>query len=96
MIKHNLSQTREYRLWKNIKTRCYNKNRIEYKNYGGRGITLDPYFLDPINFVNYLINLNGYKQGLELDRIDNDKNYEPGNLKWPNRHEQACNRRNKK
>jgi len=72
--------------------RCTEPARVEYPNYGGRGITVCDRWLD---FDNYIADV-GYPPapGLTLDRIDNDGNYEPGNVRWATWSEQNFNRRN--
>jgi NUMOD3 motif len=80
--------------WYSILHRCLNPNSRAYRNYGGRGITVYDEWLDPWTFFNYLDNELGPRPaGLWLDRIDNDGNYEPGNLRWANPLEQRRNQR---
>ena len=94
---HGLSQTKIYKRWKGIKTRCYNKNRNDYKYYGGRGIVLSDEFHDFNVWYNYVKELPNYlnveKLKLTIDRIDAFKNYERGNLRWATRKEQSLNQR---
>lgn len=71
--------------------RCYNKDCVAYPNYGGRGICVYPAWHDVSVFVADLP--AGYVKGLEIDRIDNDGHYEPGNIKWSTRAENTDNRR---
>lgn len=83
----------EYRIWWNIKQRCYNDNCKEYKNYGGRGIVMyDKWVHNPSSFINYIGSKPSKKYS--LDRIDNNGNYEPGNVRWATRHQQGSNKRN--
>jgi hypothetical protein len=83
-----------WRRWGSIKSRCYNHKSPNYKWYGGRGITLEEYFHDFRNFEKWIIdNLGLPKEGLSLDRIDNDKGYQRGNLRWATGTEQNLNRR---
>lgn len=79
--------------WSSIKTRCYNKNTPCYKNYGGRGIKMCDEWLDFWNFREWAYK-NGYSEGLTLERIDVNGNYEPSNCKWIPMEEQAINKRN--
>ena len=92
-ITHNMSKSRLYRIWIEIKRRCYNKNRNSYKYYGYRGIKVcDEWKNDFINFYNWAIN-NGYKENLTIDRINVNGNYEPSNCKWSTVKEQNNNMR---
>lgn len=82
MKKHNMSKTTIYRRWTSMKARCYNEKLICYDNYGGRGIAVcDEWKNDFVAFYNWAVN-NGFKPELEIDRIDNDGNYEPNNCQW--------------
>ena len=91
---HGLSDHPTYRLWIRIKTRCYNKNYHRYEDWGGRGITMFPPWVgDFTMFHIYVTALPNYQESLSLDRINNDGNYEPGNLRWATPIEQASNRR---
>lgn len=81
--------------WSSIKGRIFNPHVKVYKNYGGRGITMfPPWIHDFVAFHNYVITLPDCgKAGYSLDRIDNNGNYEPGNLRWTTMNVQTRNRR---
>lgn len=65
-----------------MKARCYQESSKYYNNYGGRGIKVcDEWLASFVNFYNWSIN-NGWKEGLQIDRVDNDGNYEPDNCQW--------------
>ena len=89
---HGLSKTPTYAIWNMMMQRCYLPTNHAYHNYGGRGIKVyegwhkfEGFFADmgDIPFV-----------GASLDRIDNNKGYQPGNVRWATKVEQAHNRRN--
>jgi hypothetical protein len=83
-----------YTAWRNMKRRCFNPSDESYHNYGGRGITVCEEWLDWVLFRDYIAaNLGPRPPGLTLDRIDNDGNYEPGNVRWATYTEQNRNRR---
>jgi hypothetical protein len=81
-----------------IVARCCNPRRREYKDYGGRGITLfDEWKNSYIAFRDYILeNLGERPENHQLDRIKNDRGYEPGNLRWATPSQNTLNRRNTK
>lgn len=75
-----------------IKNRTTHPSVNSYENYGGVGIKLCKEWLsDPMLFVEYM--RDSYKEGLTIDRIDNNKGYEPGNVRWATPKEQALNKK---
>src|SRR3990167_9233467 len=92
-IKHGGFGTRLYKIWEGMKSRCLNSNRKAYKNYGGRGITICNEWLEFIPFRDWALS-NGYKENLQINRINNDGNYEPSNCDFVPIKENLRNRRN--
>lgn len=82
--------SREYKTWQNIKSRCFLPNNPAYKNYGGRGIVMDPEWRS--SYAAFLSHVGRSPSNTHtLDRIDNDKGYFPGNVRWATRKEQCNN-----
>lgn len=80
-----------YYTWMQMKQRCYNPNATSYKNYGGRGITVFAEWRE--SFQTFLDYVGPRPEGKTMDRINNDGNYEPGNVRWATGVEQIANRR---
>jgi hypothetical protein len=80
--RHGYCGTPVYRLWAIVVSRCEQKTSQNYKYYGGKGIKVcDEWRNSPKAFIDWAL-LNGYKKGLEIDRIDGNGNYEPSNCKF--------------
>ena len=90
---HKKSDTKIYRVFISMKSRCYNPKSKAYKYYGARGIKIcDEWLNNFMNFYNWAIN-NGYKEGLSIDRIDVNGNYSPDNCRWTTNKKQSRNTR---
>ncbi len=87
---HGMSRTPTYETWCKMIARCTKKNAVQYKYYGGRGITVCDRWL---SFENFLTDMGVRPEGTSLDRIDNDGNYEPDNCRWATQTEQCNNTR---
>lgn len=81
-----------YRTWESMKQRCNNSNSTNYANYGARGITVSERWSD--SFEDFLKDMEEYhKEGLQLDRIDNNKGYSRENCRWVTRQQNLHNKR---
>lgn len=78
-----------------MRSRCLTASNKDYGNYGGRGITVCKEWDDFSVFRSWALS-NGYKEGLSIDRKNNDGNYEPSNCRWATAHEQRINQRPRK
>jgi hypothetical protein len=88
---HGATKTSEYKSWRAMRDRCKNPRHSSYKNYGGRGISIDKKWED---FTIFLKDM-GFKPSSEysIDRIDNNGNYEPSNCRWSTSKDQNRNKR---
>lgn len=86
--RHGMHNTPIYRVWEAMIQRCTNPNNARWADYGGRGITVADRWRD---FVNFYADMGPRPDGLTLDRIDVNGNYEPGNCRWATYKEQRAN-----
>lgn len=85
---HGLSKTRTYRLWSNMLTRCGNSARTHWGRYGGRGVQVDPRWLD---FEAFFADMGEAPPKHSLDRKDNDGPYNASNCRWATMAQQSRN-----
>ena len=90
-----VSRERLYRIWSNMHERCENPSNVNYKYYGGRGISVCEEWGYYSRFCAWAYN-NGYSDEYSLDRINVNGNYEPRNCRWATVKEQANNKRTNK
>lgn len=88
---HGMHSSQHYSRWSNMLDRCYNVECTAYPNYGGRGISVCAEWHDIAKYVEQLP--EGYFDGAHLDRIDNDGDYEPSNVRWVTPAQNHDNRR---
>lgn len=96
--KHGITKggkPRTFIIWNGMKARCYNPKSKSYKSYGGRGIRICDEWLGENGFRNFheWAFKNGYSDTLEIDRINNDGNYEPSNCQWISKNENRMKQR---
>lgn len=88
---------REYMAWQHAKNRCHNPNDRDYDNYGGRGVMMCDEWRD--SFEAFYAHIGSQPKGpdrFSIDRINNERGYEPGNVRWATAKEQANNRRHRR
>lgn len=87
---HGMRGTPEYSSWQAMKSRCLDPNNKDYARWGGRGVTVCPEWID--SFDAFYSHMGPRPSGTTLDRKDNLRGYEPGNVRWASATTQATNR----
>lgn len=90
---HGMSKTKIYRIWQGIKDRCFNENNDHYHRYGKRGISMCSDWVNSFeSFYEYIGDMPS--ENHEIDRINNNGNYEPKNVRWTTRQVNNINKEN--
>lgn len=92
---HGMAGTPEHKVWKGIIKRCTNPNSQDFAEYGARGITICPEWRN--DFARFFAHIGPRPSpSHSIDRIDNNRGYEPGNVRWSTPAEQSNNRRRRR
>ena len=90
---HNMANTKLYKVWASIKQRCTNPQNKRFSDYGGRGIDMCHEWFEFEPFMEWAMT-HGYSDGLEIDRINNDRGYYPDNCRFVDTKTNSRNKRN--
>lgn len=90
-LRHGMRNSPEYSSWQSMKGRCLDHSNKDYPRWGGRGVTVCKEWID--SFEAFFSHIGPRPPGTSLDRIDNNRGYEPGNVRWATASEQMQNTR---
>lgn len=93
ILKHGRGYEKLFKVWDSMKRRCYLEKDQSYKNYGARGIKICKEWVSNYETFRAWALDNCYKEGLSIERVDNNKEYSPENCKFIIKSEQSKNRR---
>ena len=88
---HGLSGSRTYRIWRGIRARCNDPENKDFKNYGARGVKVDPNWNE--SFLAFLMDMGEAPACMQIDRINNNGHYEKANCRWVTPIENSNNKR---
>lgn len=91
-LTHGMSNSKEFKIWKGIKSRCYTPSSSSFKNYGAKGITVCKRW--KTSFENFYADMGPCPEDFSIERINNKKGYSKSNCKWASRTEQNLNKSN--
>jgi hypothetical protein len=94
LTKHRDCRKKLYVMWQHMKRRCFDTNDSSYQWYGGRGIIVCDAWINSYSAFKDFALTHGYKEGLSIERIDVNGNYEPCNVRFISIHEQGKNKTN--
>lgn len=94
LVKHRDCKNRLYNIWSHMKQRCFDNNDPSYIHYGARGITVCEEWTNSYSIFRDFAQTHGYIDGLTIERIDVNGNYEPTNIRFIPLYEQSKNKRN--